>query len=243
MAANVTRIATPTRAILWLSCFALQACQETLPVAPPIAPQVANLEKAISMTPQALLAGPLDAMDVQRMPAIVPVTTEQSAYVVRLVDSLLGVVSGSRSLEDEERLLLGAGEFFVPKDRTKPHRVVRLYAQANFLMKFVSASITRPQEDAAWSAATLTVQPKNAPLGLYQLGLPHSVFAKLRRTSAVTEDRAANGKAPAHRVNVFNYVHQAGATQVQVTLECRLDLCELNAPHPSSFHMLKIIRL
>jgi hypothetical protein len=222
-----------------LSLLALQACNATSQAVS----NASNQHKESSMSTQSLLAGPLDALDVQQMPVVVPVSDAQTAYVVRVVASLLGVVSGTRKLEEAERELLGQGEFFVPKDRTKPHGVVRLYPQQNFAMSFVSASLTRRHANAAWSAASLTVQPKNAPIGLYQLGLPGTLFEKLRRVSVLLEDRPANGKAPAHRVRVFIYSSLEGEAEVQLTIECREDACSGEAPFPTTFQSLKISRV
>jgi hypothetical protein len=202
----------------------------------------ADRQKGAEMTQQTPLVGPLDALEVQRMPAVVPVTGEQTTYVTQLVESVLAVVAGERALDAEERRLLGPGEFFVPKDQRKPLRAQRFYPVENFRVKFVSLSLSRATQDVPWSTATLTVQPKNAPVGAYKLDLPSTLFTNLRLLKSTSEERPANGKAPPQRVQLFEFAHETASSQVRIVFECRQDLCASGAPYPRTFHTLKVTR-
>jgi penicillin-insensitive murein DD-endopeptidase len=69
----------------------------------------ADQQKGANMTQQTPLVGPLDALEVQSMPAVVPATDEQTTYVAQLVASLLEVVGGERTLDAEETPLARRG--------------------------------------------------------------------------------------------------------------------------------------
>ncbi len=183
-----------------------------------------------------------DALAVGDMPAVVPASAEQSQYVVALANAVIRVLLRESTLEDEEHALFGEGEYFWPKDPTKPIRVTRSYDAAVFRANFISLSFARPSDGAPWTGAALAVTPKAFPRSAYQFAVPANFFSIMQFVKASDEERPANGSTPARKVHVFEYALVRGGVKLTLRFETRSDLSNLKDQPPKTFDLVKITK-
>lgn len=197
-------------------------------------------EKRMNLTPLPDAFGNIELAD---MPSLVPMTSDQSLYVVALAQTAIKVLQKTKTLEQAETEIFGEGDFHWPKDPKKPIKISKSYRAENFRMKFISLGFRRNTPEGDWLSAGLSVEPKNSSKSAYQIDLPSSFFDGMILDKAVTEDRPVNGATPAHNVHIFQFHTSNNGIKVQLKFETREDLSNIKDKYPKSFHSLEITRV
>ncbi|MEJ7806305.1 MAG: hypothetical protein WKG03_10350, partial [Telluria sp.] len=149
------------------------------------------------------ITDPNGSLDVEAIPPISKLNEEQRHYVVEMLGAIQRVVDGTSTLEDEEKLILGEGQFFWPKNPSAPVKVLKSFSPENFRMRGISLSFNRASEGARWTTANFSVQPINFPDGIYKMDLPKEVF-KGYRLVKVEPGPPSDGNVM--RINLFHFV-------------------------------------
>lgn len=226
----------PTRlfAVIGISALVVIGCEKISSVFTP-KPNKPNAIQERAMS-QPKIVGPNDLLDVNDMPAITPMTDEQTQYFVSIVYAVLRVIQKKSTLEQEEALF-GEGQYHWPKDPKKPIKVSRSYHADNFRIRFLTLGFSRENQNSIWSRAALTIEPKN---GVYVMDFPESFFADFALEKTFAEDRP---NQTIKRVNVFQFRSKETGPTIQLQLEAREDVSSLENKYPKSFHLLKITRI
>jgi len=190
---------------------------------------------------QLKIVGPYDETDLHDMPSVIPMTDEQTAYVMAVTDMAIKVIQKKTTLEEAEKTLFGEGKYHFPK---APGPVkAKVFRSENFRMKFIHIVFERTDEQSIWNAVELGIGTKNSPESAYQINLPSSFFDGMVLDKAVSEDRPMNGATPAQKVHIFQFHTASNGVKVQLEFETREDLSNLKDKYPKSFHTLVITRL
>lgn len=190
---------------------------------------------------QLKIVGPTDALDPRELPSVVPMTEEQTAYVMAVTGMAIKVIQKRTTLEEAEKTIFGEGMYHYPK---APGPVkMKGFRSENFRMKFIHIVFERTDEKSIWNNAGLEISTKNSPESEYQMNLPPSFFDGMVLDKAVAEDRLANGATPAHKVHIFQFHTSTDGVKVQLKFETRADLSNLQDKYPKSFSLLEIARV
>jgi hypothetical protein len=190
------------------------------------------------MTDKSKIPHPHDEADMTDMPSVVGLTDEQKLYLIQIFCAVVAIIEGKTQLEVEEDRLLGTGQFFWPKDPTKPAKLAKSYFGSNFRMSGIALRFERKSEDSPWIKAGLSVHPANFPIGVYEMSLPLHVFDDFLFVKAVPEIRPEESvKKPI----VFYFLHRK-LPGVKLRVESRDDVVCVGGPYPSSFHAFEITR-
>lgn len=179
-----------------------------------------------------------DNVENEDLPRIVPFNDEQQKYVIELLSAMLHVIEGTSDLEVEEHKIFGEGKFFWPKDPTKPIKTLRYYLEENFRMSGIALSFERKDGHSSWQKADLAVEPRNFPVGVYDMGMPLSVFQDFQLIKSVQETRPNES---IHKPVVFYFSHKA-IRDLTLKVEARSDLTSVDDPYPRTFHGIEIVR-
>jgi hypothetical protein len=146
------------------------------------------------------------------------------------------VIENKRHLHENDEIF-GQGEFFWPKDPKKPIKSILSFEIDNFKFRFIRLGFMRRSEQHPWESATLTVQPKNFPTGVYGMELPESFFTDLVLLKSYSEKREHGS---IENINVFEFVPRENHSNIKIRFESRQDVSDLHEKYPRSFHALFI---
>lgn len=184
------------------------------------------------------IASLYENIDSREMPAIIPLSDEQRSYVIEVLSAMIRVIAGSTPLELEERMYLGTGQFYWPKNPDEPVRLSRSYFGENFRMAGIAANINRKSENSPWTRFSASVHPRNFPRGVYSMQLPSSFFKEFELQKVAQEMR--DGERIANPI-VFYFKHKH-IRNVMLKVEARDDVASTRDSLPSSLHALEIRR-
>lgn len=190
------------------------------------------------MREQAKIITSYDDAEIEDIPAVVQFNDEQRKYVIELLSAVLRVIEGTSDLESEESKIFGEGKFYWPKDPTKPIKTERYYTHDNFRMRGISLWLDRKDERSKWKKARLTVPPRNFPQGVYDMGLPSSIFRDFQLMKSVQETRKDES---IYKPVVFYFSHKE-IRDLTLKVEARSDVASVDTPYPSTFHRIEITR-
>jgi hypothetical protein len=172
------------------------------------------------------------------MPIIVELTDEQRAYAIEVLSAVTKVIEGATDLNVEEEKILGEGQFFWPKDPTKPVKLAKSYFGENFRMGGISLRFERASEHSPWAKAGLAIHPRNFPLGVFSMHLPPSVFDNFRLTKVTREQRPDESI----RDPIVFYFEHKRVRGLTLKVESREDVVHVDDTYPSSFHAIQLMR-
>ena len=181
---------------------------------------------------------PYEDTESWSLPAVIPLNDEQRFYIIDIVSSLIRVVEGVSSLEQEEKQVLGNGQFHWPKNPDGPVRLSRSYFGKNFRMTGIAVRISRENESSAWLKAGVSIYPRNFPRSVYSMQLPAQVFKDFGLVRVEHEQRSEQRLT---KPIVF-YLGHKRATNLQIKVEVRDDMVAANDSYPKSFHYFEVSR-
>jgi hypothetical protein len=224
--------------VSFLILIAISRCIETSEphVSPPTLSDSVNNIPGITMTTKDKIQDPNATLEIQQIPPITEFSNEQKEYVIELIDATMRVVNGTSTLDAEEKVTFGEGQFFWPKDPSAPVRLLKYFPLENFRMKGITLSFRRISETSPWTHAVLSASPINFPSGAYKMNLPREVFNDYQLMKAEVNFRADE---PLHRVNVFHYRNKNNI-KITMTIESPENVSTLKDDYPSSFHVIQI---
>jgi hypothetical protein len=189
---------------------------------------------------QLKIFGPTDTLDPRELPSVVPMTNEQTAYVMAVTEMAIRVIQKRTALEEAEKTLFGEGKYHYPK---APGPVKSKIFDENFRIRGVKFVFNRIDEKSVWNSAGLWFRTRNSSESAYQMNLPSSFFDGMILDKAVTEERPAYEVTPAYIVHIFQFHTFSDGVKVQLKFETREDLSSLKDKYPQSFHFLEIARI
>ena len=201
-------------------------------------PSPENMPLETHMKQSDKIATPYDDVEIWDVPRIVPFDEKQKTYVIDLIYAVRRVIEGSSNLEVEERIILGEGKFFWPKNPSEPVMVERYYLSDRFRMSGISLSLRRADRGTPWVSAHLAVYPRNFPKGVYNMQLPPGIFEDFKLEKVIREER------PEERIAspIVFYFKSKKKDGVNLIVECRDDLVGIQDAFPASFHLIRIMR-
>jgi hypothetical protein len=192
--------------------------------------------KEITVANRNRLDSKFDKMDIDELPPIVPMSPEQSEYVIRITEKMREVLEHRRILEENDEAF-GQGAFFWPKDPKKTIKSRLSFEVDNFKFRFIRLGFVRKTAKHPWESAWLTVQPKNFPTGVYDMNLPASFFADMIFLKSYSEKREHES---IRNVNVFEFIPRNSSSNTIIRLESRPEVSSVSNKYPRSFHALFI---
>lgn len=176
-----------------------------------------------------------DEMDPADLPVLVPMRPDQIEYLTLVTTSMREVVEKTRMLEETDPVF-GVGKYYWPKDPNKPVKTSISFGVENFKVRSISVGFRRKTAESAWESATLTVHPRNFPIGIFSMSLPEKYFANLVWLRSFSEKRENES---VKNVNVFEFSLQ-NRSNIKFRFEARPDVSNVDDKYPRSFHMLSI---
>lgn len=179
-----------------------------------------------------------DNTENEDLPGVIPFSDDQRKYVIEMLSAMLRVIEGTSDLGSEENMIFGDGKFFWPKDPAKPIKTSRYYLEENFRLSGITLSFERKDANSRWQRVDLAIEPRNFPIGVYDMGLPASVFRDFQLIRSAQETRPNES---IHKPVVFYFSHKA-IPDLTIKVEARSDLTSVDDPYPRTFHGLEIVR-
>ncbi|WP_426322071.1 hypothetical protein [Pseudoduganella sp. R-43] len=182
-------------------------------------------------------SGPVnfDKMDPRELPTTVPMSPEQREHLTLITQTMREVIENKRPLQESDPVF-GEGRYFWPKKPGAPIKTALWFGVENFGFRSISVDFHRKTPKSTWESATLSVHPRNFPIGVYSMGLPKTFFADLVSTGSFPEKREHE---PVTNVNVFEFALQRNAN-IKFRFEARPDVSSVSEKYPRSFHALTI---
>ncbi|MHA4866260.1 hypothetical protein ACXZ1M_01000 [Duganella sp. PWIR1] len=174
--------------------------------------------------------------ELDEIPAVVPMTSEQQQYVLSLIASTVDVIEQNRELSEKDPVF-GGGAFFWPKNPQQPAKSKITYRPDNFKFQSITIGFSRENSQRPWSMAGFAIHPRNFPDGVFGMKLPKEFFSKLIFEKAYAERRE---HAALTEVNVFLYKLQRSGKSMTLQFDARPDVSNIQDQHPQSFHNLVI---
>ena len=125
---------------------------------------VAAMNERLMIQERLRIVSPYENVDSRGMPAVIPLSDEQRSYVIEVLSAMIRVIAGSTPLELEERMYLGTGQFYWPKNPDEPVRLSKSYFGEHFRMAGIAANVNRKSENSPWTRFSASVHPRNFPL-------------------------------------------------------------------------------
>lgn len=174
--------------------------------------------------------------NLEDMPARAPFSASQREYVGYLFRSMLGVIEQTRSVGENDGAF-GKGEFFWPKDPSKPVKSRISFGVANFKFRSISIGFSRKNSASAWDVAGLNIHPRNFPFGFFDMKLPKSFFDHFVLENSRTENRINESLDV---VNVFRFKKEENGHTIKLLVEASPSVSDIQDGYPRSFHNLAI---
>lgn len=181
---------------------------------------------------------PFEFIDSWNLPEVIPLTDEQRVYIIDILSALIRVVEGVSSLEQEEKQVLGIGQFHWPKNPDEPVRLSKSYFGENFRVSGIAARISRENESSPWLKAGVSIYPRNFPRSVYSMQLPAQVFKDFELVIVEHEQRSEQRLA---KPAVF-YLRHKRMENLQIKVEVRDDMVTAKDSYPRSFHYFEVSR-
>lgn len=199
---------------------------------------VAAMNEGSMIQEKLRIASPYENVDSREMPAVIPLSDEQRSYVIEVLSAMVRVIAGSSRLELEEKMYLGAGQFYWPKNPDEPVKLSKSYFGEHFRMAGLAANVNRESENSPWTRFNVSVRPRNFPRGVYSMQLPSSFFKEFELQRVTQEER--DGERITNPI-VFYFKHR-NIRNVVLKVEARDDVASTRDLSPPSFHALQILR-
>jgi hypothetical protein len=172
------------------------------------------------------------SIDATQAPTLTP---EQNNYLKNVYQAMLRVVSGTTSLEQEEKLF-GDGKDHWPKTGNPTSRYYE-----NPPDRHIFVSFNKSHFDGPWVEGGLSLEPSGFPKKNYLMNLKPDFFEGLILEKIGIEERPTE---PIKRVAVFHYRTHGLKFELHLQFESNIDFIDLKKDKfPSSFHFLLIKRL
>lgn len=174
--------------------------------------------------------------ELDDIPPTVPVTAEQQEYIAYLYKSMLDVIKQKKNLSENDPIF-GKGEFFWPKDPSKPIKASISYDVENFKFGSISVGFGRKNSSSPWNSAGISIQPRNFPYGFFDMKFTKAFFDDLVLEKATTEERKNEA---VKIVNVFLYKTKENDRGIKLRFDASPTVSDVKDKYPRSFHYLYI---
>ena len=180
--------------------------------------------------------GVVNSMLVASSKYSIPLPPEKLVYLKSIFPAILRVVSGERSLAEEEALF-GDGVDHWPKNPAPP--TLRYYK--NIPHSGFSISFEKKGGNEFWAKANLAVLPSGYPHTVFRMDLKKDFFSELVFESVRAEVQEYK---PIKNVVVFTFKTKNFRNNLKLKFIVRENMVDIkNDQYPSSFHALDVSRI